>query len=145
MKARAELLEWERNNLEQWLGRFQCAVRPRVAITPSGETMILRDFPLPDSYVPDRIDIALIVTAFPADPPKGLYILRRPDNSRVVASLQARFNVFREKGFHGAPSVIGFEWLCIGYLDGWRYDAAQPNKGDNVQKMLSEFWRLSGE
>ena len=141
MKSRNDLLAWEHNNLQLWLDGFDCAARPRVAISAGGETMTVRDFPLPDGYAPDRIDIAMIVNSFPADPPKGLYILRRADNSRVIEQLQSHFNVFRDKGFHGAPSMTGFEWLCIGYLDGWTYRTDLPNKGDNIQKMLLEFWR----
>jgi len=145
MKSRNDLLVWERENLQRWLDGFDCGVRPRVSVAPSGETMTVQNFPLPDGFAPDRIDVALVIKAFPADPPKGLYILRRPDNGLIVARLQNKFNVFRDKGFHGAPSIAGFEWLCIGYLDGWRYHASQPHKGDNIQKMFVEFWRLLEE
>lgn len=145
MKSRAELLRWEQHNLQRWLDAFECETSPRVAIEPSGETMTIRNFPLPDGMRPDRIDVALVVRAFPADPPKGLYLLKRPECAAVIARLQRQFNIFEGRGFHGAPSIAGFEWLCLGYLNGWRYDTGRPHKGDNIQKMLAEFWRLLEE
>ena len=144
-RTRNELLNWERNNIQTWLNAFDCAKPARVRIEPSGETISVQNFPLPDLYRPDHIDIALIVAGFPSDPPKGLYLLRRPDNAAIINRLTKHFNVFHEMGFHGAPSITGFEWLCIGHLHGWHYKVSTPNKGDNIQKMLAEFWRLLQE
>jgi len=141
MMARDQLLRWERASLQQWLDTFDCSRRPHVSVEPSGQTLSIRDFPLPDSYAPDRVDLAIVVNTFPADPPKGLYVLRRPDNARVVDRLRLKFNVFEGRGFHGAPSIANFEWICIGFLNGWRYDTRRPHKGDNITKMLGEFWR----
>lgn len=145
MFDRTSLLRWERDNLQRWLNAFDASERPRVAIEPSGETMTIARFPLPDGYSPDYLDIALIVRDIPQDPPKGLYLLRRPNNASVIEPLKQRFNVFHGKGFHGAPAIAGFEWLCVGYLHGWHYDTTRPHKGDNIQKMMSEFWRLLSE
>jgi hypothetical protein len=145
MNTREQLLQWERTNLQNWLDAFDCAARPRVVLQPSGATLTVSDFPLPDRFVPDRIDIALVVQPFPMDPPKGIYILKRPELAGAIGKLHQRFNVLHGRGFHGAPSIAGFEWICVGYLDGWRYNARLPHKGDNVQKMLAEFWRLLEE
>lgn len=141
MKSRTELLRWEQLHLQHWFNAFDCQVRPRVQLEPTGQTLSILNFPLPQDYKPDRIDIALVVDAFPADPPKGLYILKRPECAAAISRLQRKFNIFQGKAFHGAPAISGFEWLCIGYLDGWRYHTGQPHKGDNIQKMLAEFWR----
>lgn len=141
MISRKQLLLVERAGVQRWLDTFDCSRRPYVAIEPSGQTLSISNFPLPDGFEPDRIDLAMVVTGFPEDPPKGLYLLRRPDNGAVIGRLQQQFNVFRGQGYHGAPSIAGFEWLCIGYLDGWRYDTQRPHKGDNIAKMLGEFWR----
>lgn len=143
MSMRDRLLQRERDWLQRWLDTFDGSRRPYAHIEPSGLTITVRDFPLPDGYSPDRIDLAIIVSGFPADPPKGLYLLRRPENARVVERLRSKFNVFQGRGFHGAPSIANFEWICIGYLDGWRYDTHRPHKGDNITKMLQEFWRES--
>jgi hypothetical protein len=131
--------------IQNWLNAFECERPPKVILQPSYETVSIRNFPLPSSFKPDYLDIALEVKGFPADPPKGAYILINETNRVLISSLQRRFNIFHEKGFHGACSINGFEWICIGYLKGWKYNASQPHKGDNIQKMLGEFWRLLDE
>ena len=136
------LLDSEAESVRRWLHLFDMATPPRVHVH-GGQTMTVENFPLPDGFRPDYVDLALLMHGFPADPPKGLYLLRTPSNAKVVDRLAKHFNVFAGKGFHGAPSIAGFEWVCVGYLSGWRYNTRQPDKGDNVWKMLAEFWRLA--
>ncbi|MCC6505039.1 MAG: hypothetical protein IT475_06280 [Aquimonas sp.] len=139
------LLRWECNNIQNWLDAFDCAKPPQATLQASGETLVIKRFPMPDGFRPDHLNLALVVKGFPMDPPKGIYLLKTSENKSVIASLQTRFNIFNGRGFHGAASIDGFEWLCIGYLDGWQYNRSYPNRGDNIQKMLAEFWRLISE
>lgn len=144
-RSRIDLLQRECQEVQRWLDNFSCVKQPRVRIEPSGETISISNFPLPDGYRPDYIDIALIVAGFPSDPPKGLYLWKRPENDSVIQQLTRKFNIFHAKGFHGAPSIAGFEWICIGHLNGWQYRVNEPHKGDNISKMLAEFFRLAQE
>lgn len=46
-------------------------------IGDSGEHMIVRNFPLPDGYRPDYIDLLILLDDFPARPPIGIYVLHK--------------------------------------------------------------------
>lgn len=142
---RISLLHREMSELNAWLNAFETPHAPRAQLLPSGETLRITNFPLPEGFSPDRVHMALIVRDFPSDPPKGLYLYRKPGAERVIAQLAHHFNVFAGRGFHGAPSIPDFEWLCVGYLNGWRYDLKAPHRGDNITKMLGEFYRLAEE
>lgn len=139
---RRELLEWDRQATARWLSGFDVSATPLVGVEASGETFWIKNFPLPDQFQPDRIDLALVVKSYPTDPPKGIYLLSEASHRKVITKIQSRFHIFQDMGFHGAPSIQGFEWICFGYLHGWRFDARDPNKGDNIQKMFANFWRL---
>ena len=145
MNRRLDLLHWEVANLQLWLDRFECAHPPRAGLAASGETLWVHDFPLPDQFRPDRVSLALLAQDFPLEPPKGIYLASTAGNKELLRALARHFNIFQNKAFHGAPAIQGFEWICVGYLEGWRHDARSPRRGDNIQKMLLEFWRLLEE
>lgn len=136
------LLQQEVVSVQRWLDQCQAARRPMVALEPSGETLSVTNFPLPDKYRPDHVSLALVVRDFPTEPPKGIYLLSDASNRQLIGMLRQRFNVFQGTAYHGAPAIRGFEWICVGYLNGWHYDTRAPHKGDNIFKMLLEFWRL---
>ena len=145
MRSRAELLAWEVGNIVQWLSHFECAPAPRVGVLRQGHTLYVDDFPLPDGYAPERVDLAMKVSDYPVEPPKGLYLLAEATNGALLSRLRQRFNVFADTAFHGAPAVEGSQWICVGYLEGWRFNPGAPHRGDNIQKMLAEFWRVLEE
>ena len=139
---RIELLRWDVfENCEKWL---RCAdglpKPPQIGLGKSYETVWVQNFPLPNHYRPDYIDLALIVKAYPLDPPKGIYLLSSATSRDLITSFKKRFNVFRDRAFHNAPSVDGYEWICFGYLSGWRYNARAPHKGDNLGKLMRNLW-----
>jgi hypothetical protein len=143
--TKKKLLEAEVDSINAWLSCVEGSRRPFARIGSSGETLVVENFPLPDQYQPDRMNMAMIVNLFPTDPPKGLYILTEKGNQKLVSTLQEKFNVFQDHAFHGAPNIEGYEWICVGYLEGWRYNTRKPERGDNIKKMLEEFWRILEE
>jgi hypothetical protein len=146
MDPRRRLLEFEVRSITAFLDGFDVSQRPQVGLGPSLQTLWIKRFPLPDPLRPDHLDMVMVVDRFPVDPPKGLFLLSGATHAALVASLKRRFNVFQAATFHGAPPPVpGYEWICFGYLNGWRYDVKSPNRGDNVAKMLSEFWRALEE
>lgn len=141
-----ELRNWEKQNIQRWLSCFDVDVPPMVGFGPSGETLWVKNFMLPDWCVPDKLDIVLVMKNYPVEPPKGIYLLSKATNRNLITSLQSRFNVFQNTAFHGAPTGIqGYEWICFGYLNGWRFNNREPHKGDNICKMLRNFWRTLEE
>jgi hypothetical protein len=132
--------------ISTFLRGFDVRLRPQVGLGSSRETLWVKHFPLPDPLRPDHLDIVMVVDRFPVDPPKGLFLLSSATHDGLIATLKQRFNVFQQATFHGAPPPVpGYEWICFGYLDGWRYNLGAPHRGDNIAKMLGEFWRALEE
>lgn len=140
-----DLLRQEVRLIEHYLSGFQTSRPPRVGLGTKGGTLWIRNLPLPDGLRPDHLDMVLDVSGFPQEPAKGMYLLITPENRALVDQLKLRFNVFQNNAAHGAKPIEGFEWICFGYLSGWSYNIRAPHKGDNLAKMLMEFWRALQE
>ncbi|MBE4575342.1 hypothetical protein BOO36_16160 [Vibrio navarrensis] len=106
----------------------------------SGEFIVIKNFPLPDGFSPDFIDMLVITDSFPAIPPIGIYVLNN-ENTALIHQLSRKFNAFRDVAYHDAPSIPGYTWVCYHYKNNmWRYRAENPNRGDNIAKFLSGFF-----
>jgi len=148
MLNRNELLAWEVHQIAQWLSCFDGNRTRRVGIGKSGETLYVQNFPLPDGYSPDFLDIALVIKAYPQDPPIGVYLRDTEANQNLIRQIKLKLNVFKDATFHEAPPIEGYAWVCFGYgLDGtgWKFNARAPNQGDNLYKFLRNFFRVLGE
>lgn len=137
------LLQWEVQNIVRYLENgFHPPNNGQVrqaSLGSTGEYITVQNFPLPDGFRPDYIDILLIVDGFPARPPTGLYVLNR-DNEALLRQLKEHFNAFQNDAAHGAPAINGYTWICYHYQNhAWKYRADKPAHGDNVQKFLNNF------
>lgn len=100
----------------------------------------MRNFPLPDGYRPDYIDVLLITDDYPARPPIGLYVLNKR-NEALIRQIRDRFNAFHNEAFHDAPAIPGYTWICYHYSgNSWRYRTDNPTRGDNVRKFIASFF-----
>ncbi len=110
---------------------------PRVVSAhPRGEYVKVLNFPLPDGYQPDAIDLLLVTTQYPGIPPYGMHVLQR-NNERLLEQLQNTFEHVFLDGFPSAEEIPGYTWICYHYQDNqWRFNANNPAKGDNITKML---------
>jgi len=137
------LLRWEVDNLQQYLDEFEYPSNGewrRAQLGSTGEYLTVRNFPLPDSYNPDYIDLLVLIDSFPAVPPIGIYVLNK-HNSSLVSQLKNRFNAFRDRAFHDAPAISGYTWICTHYAgNSWRYRSDDPGRGDNIRKFLVNFF-----
>jgi hypothetical protein len=134
-------LNYEISNINRYLAEFGVTARgeTRAAeLNATGEFIRVFNMPLPDGYRPDHCDLVLIVDDFPARPPIGLYLLNK--DKALVSQMEAQFNAFRDVGFHGAPSIPGYTWICFHFQNGWRYRADNPAQGDNLAKFLGAFF-----
>ena len=59
-----------------------------VELNSTGELVIVRNMPLPDGFVPDYIDLLLMVPDYPSRPPIGIYLLER-NNGELIGSSAA--------------------------------------------------------
>jgi len=112
---------------------------PRVAILEAGNRfMVIRNYPLPDNYQPDYIDVVLDVANYPSRPPVGAYILIN-NNESIIERIQKIFgnHIFEDNAYYQAEKLQGFAWICLHYkAHKWFYNANNIRKGDNIAKFL---------
>jgi hypothetical protein len=136
-------LRWEIQNIQDYLDGFESAMNGRSRSALLGDTaeyIIVRNFPLPDRYWPDYVDLLLIMDDYPAKPPIGLYVLNNR-NEALIQQIRDQFNAFQDRAFHDAPAVQGYTWICYHYNgNSWRYREDNPKRGDNVRKFLASFF-----
>lgn len=114
--------------------------RRSATISTSGECILVRNFPLPDRYRPDYIDILLMLDHYPAMPPIGLYIVNKR-NHALIRQIESRFNAFRDHAHHDALPIQGYTWICYAYAgNSWHYREENLARGDNVRKYLASFF-----
>ncbi|MDQ3958993.1 MAG: hypothetical protein M3255_01565 [Pseudomonadota bacterium] len=139
------LLKWEVRAIEAYLGEFDQPTsggRRRARLSPSGEIILIANFPIPDGYEPDQINLLVGVSKYPEWPPIGLYIMNQ-GNDALIAQLRKRFSAFQDGAGHSADPVPGYTWLCYSYTNNkWRYCTPYPSRGDNVRKFLATFFAL---
>ena len=141
-----QLLQGQIQAIAAWVSCFDGLVAtPRIGLGPNKQTLYIKNFPLPDGYNPNCLDIVLDVSNFPVDPPKGIYLLTNATSRPLVDHLKRSFNIFQNSAAHSARPVQGYEWICVGYINGWRFNPNNPPKGDNILKMLQSWWRILDE
>jgi hypothetical protein len=111
------LLKWEVRAIEAYLGEFDPPAsggRRRARLSPSGEIILIANFPLPNGYEPDQINLLVGVSKYPEWPPIGLYVMNH-GNDALIAQLRKRFSAFRDGAYHQADPVPGYTWICYSY------------------------------
>ena len=141
-------LGWEVDNLQRYLDGFESPENGERRLAQLGRTaeyLTVRNFPLPDCYRPDYVDLLVLTDLFPGVPPIGIYVLNK-QNTALIRQLSDRFNAFADKAFHDAPAIPGYTWICYHYAgNAWSYRAADPARGDNIRKFLARFFAESGK
>lgn len=137
------LLKWEVTNIQSYLDGFDMPAngeRRRTQLGATGEYIAVQNFPLPDGYQPDFIDMLILTGSYPAVPPIGVYVLNK-GNAALMAQMQSKFNAFRDKAFHAAQPIQGYTWICYHYGDNaWRFRGDNPARGDNIRKFIASFF-----
>lgn len=137
-------LNWEIRNIKRFLDEFEpCrnGMIRQAILGHTGEFVIVKNFPLPDQYRPDYVDILLIVDKYPASAPVGIYLMHR-NNAATISQIAAKFRTFDDTAYHGAQAIEGYTWICFHYGEGsnWRFRADSPMHGDNLRKFLATFY-----
>jgi len=137
------LLVAEARRIQEFLEGFEPSINGERRIAQMGkgaEHIYVRNFPLPDGYSPDYIDLMLLLDDFPARPPIGIYVLHR-NNAALISQISMRINAFRDAAYHSAPTIRNYTWICYSYEDNnWRFMANNPAQGDNTVKFLAGFF-----
>jgi hypothetical protein len=113
-------------------------------------TLLVRNFPLPDDYTPDHVDLLIVTWGYPDVPPAGVHI---PSTS------PHRDQIDRHLGGHlysSIPSSLrehveelteyGWDWVCYHYANwSWRLNTNNLLAGDCLYKYVGNvFAALSG-
>jgi hypothetical protein len=144
MASRSQLLRQELVLIQAFLDEFEPPendVLRRVTLEGGETGVVVRNYPLPDGYAPDQVDLLIDVSNYPSKPPIGLYILIN-NNEKIIQRIKRIFgdHVFGNHAYYGARDIEGFAWICLHYKDHkWSFNARQVNRGDNLQKFLEMF------
>jgi len=143
ISRKLSLLEADIQKVQFFLDQFTpCANGKRtIRIEANGEFIIVRNFPLPDKYHPDSIDLVLITTGYPQAPPQGMHVLKNSKNEHLLDQLQNKFgHTYSDAMVSEAEDIDGYSWICVHYQDfKWHFDL---DFGDNIYKLLSIFSAL---
>lgn len=144
---RGELLSWDVAEVNRFLASFEpCPNGPRRAVVAAGELVFVQNFPLPDVYRPDQIDLTIVMSNYPDRPPYGLHVLCTDRNRAAIDQIRSRFgHVFGASPYPEAAKLPGHEWVCFksvyrGQAFSWGYNLKNPARGDTLAKYLERFF-----
>lgn len=137
------LLKWEVINIQNYLDGFDAPVngeRRLAQLGDTGEYIAIQNFPLPDGYRPDYMDMLILTESYPAVPPIGVYVLNKA-NAALMCQMTTKFNAFRDMAFHAAQPIQGYTWICYHYAgNAWKFRGDHPARGDNIRKFIASFF-----
>lgn len=122
-------------------------------------TLIIRAFPLPDSYTPDHVDLLFEITGYPVLPPAGVYIpATAPNRDQIAKHLNGhvmtrtpsyvldRIPINSRKSVEQLAQQGWGSWLCLHYVQwSWRLNYHNLLRGDCLYKFIENvFAALSG-
>ena len=142
--SRDVLLQWDMRLIQAFMDGFEPmpdGSKRSVSLEANGKLVVIRNFPLPDGYEPDYVDVMLDVTNYPAKPPIGMHLLER-HNKWILLRINQNFggHIYKD-GYYGARSFSGFIWICIHYTGHrWSLNANDLCKGDNLSKLMEMFF-----
>lgn len=157
---RERLLDQEFDLIARFLGQFPGGPR---SIELEDNYLLIRAFPLPDSYSPqDQIDLLILTVGYPDVPPAGVYLpSKTPNREQITKHLGGHVlsglgdyllhhipDAYRKQVEEHAKALAekGWAWMCFHYRD-WKWKL-NPNTllaGDSLYKYVENvFAALSG-
>ena len=138
------LLQADTKKVQFFLDQFSASRNGKrsVQIVEDGELVILKNFPLPNKYLPhDEIDLVLVTSNYPQKPPQGMHVLQSRENGKLLSQLQEKFgHTYDRAAVSEAEEIEGYSWLCVHYKNfKWEFDL---DWGDNLYKLLTVFSNL---
>lgn len=146
---KAQLLEQEvRLIRERFLAEFPPPPARGVSLDPSGDVLLIENFPLPDHYRPDFSKLAIVTVGYPDVPPAGVHV--PGDDARRLSKIRSALggHVFRASELPSSYrdkveelDDFGMEWVCYHY-DGWAWDLDPRDllQGDCLYKYVENVY-----
>jgi len=153
---RDKLLYYEFELISRFLSEFPG--KPRT-IELDDNYLLIRNFPLPDSYTQDNVHLLFLISGYYDFPPAGLYIPSKTSNRDQIAKhlggrlmsatpsfvLEHVSTGFREQAKKLAD--LGWDWVCF-HFKGWTWKLNTSNllAGDSLYKLIENvFVALAGK
>ena len=145
--SKQALMDQEIEIIENWIEAFDANHPYEIIVGPKFESLIIQGFPLPDGIYPDRLEIALLLDHYPYESPIGIYIRSIRQNKKIIKQIRQYLNIFKDQGFHGAPPITGYDWVCLHYANdrSWSFNPRKLQGGDCLFKFLERFHTLCRE
>lgn len=141
---KSTLLGYEINLIQsQILDCFPSSSKRTAFASKSNDFIVVKNFPLPDGYKPDFIDLVIVTTRYPESPPLGFHIMKN-NNEKLLQQLKAKFgHTFEYAPYDDVEEIPNYYWVCYHYADfKWNFNVNRPNEGDNLYKYLSRFFSM---
>lgn len=90
--------------IQSWLHLFDSPYRNgrrKLHFQPTGDYLIVENFPLSDHFNPDYLDLLIVTEHYPDQPPIGLYMLNNEASEASISKIMHHLNWFT------TPSVMG--------------------------------------
>ncbi|MBX2808568.1 MAG: hypothetical protein KTR20_08040 [Cellvibrionaceae bacterium] len=142
--ARQALLKQEVKLLQGLVDEYEPMKNGRrriVKLEADGQLLLMRNFPLPDGYTPDKVDIMLDLVNYPARPPIGMYLLTK-NNQEIIQRIKTIFgnHIFTDSVYYNIKKYPNFTWICHHYANHrWSLNASSLHQGDNLRKFMEVF------
>lgn len=152
---RERLLDSEFDLITRFLSEFPGRKR---SVEMDDNHLLIRNFPLPDSYTLDHVDLLFLISAYYAAPPAGIHIPHNSPNREQIAKhlgghLMSTTPSFvldhtpeRNREQVKKLADLGWDWVCF-HFKGWEWRLNPQNllAGDCLYKLIENvFVALAG-
>ncbi|MGH8651189.1 MAG: hypothetical protein ACREUI_00435 [Burkholderiales bacterium] len=120
--------------------------------------LLIRAFPLPDSYATDYVDLLFVISGYYDLPPGGLHIpSKTPNREQIVKHLGGHVQVNSSHVLNHTPASyrktvdqlaqLGWDWICLHHKNwSWKFNPESLLSGDCLFKFVENvFIALSGK
>lgn len=111
----------------------------------SGNYIRVQNFPLPNGFKPDSIDLIVVTSDYPSFPPVGLHIAKTDSNDRIIKQIEKAMqgHIYDGAAIDPAEEISGYHWVCYHFRNHqWQFAINNPTQGDNISKFLKNFFAL---
>ena len=142
--ARKKYLAMEIPHINNFLLDFRFsnpAIKPEIVIDDNYKWIGIKNFPLPDEYSPDYMDIAIVIVDYPVHGPTGFYINSTSENiSKVMLSMQHT----SAPPFLSSPQIELPGWSWVGFQhyerQQWYFNHSDLMQGDNLANYVKAVY-----
>lgn len=143
--TKAQYLSLDAQLIEHFLNQFNNPLQLVRTCIISKDTNFLyvKNFPLPDGFNPDYVDLVFITSDYPNLPPVGVHVAKTTFNNEVINQIEQALegHVFQQGILPKVEEIPNHYWICYHYRDHqWAFSHQHPTSGDSLSKFLKNFY-----